>query len=172
MNLNQMPDVEIPYITISTVYPGAGPKEIEGQITKKIEDAVSTVSEIEKIESYSLDGVSIIVIEFKLSKDVNVANQEVKSKVDEVDFQINISFRRSKSNFIFSFRIGNRKSHNCIFSLFFNRYTCTRNSLSIGIGDFSGHHRLGVRNNYKEAREDQSRKMFHEVFFKISIEFR
>ena len=84
MNLNQMPDVEIPYITISTVYPGAGPKEIEGQITKKIEDAVSTVSEIEKIESYSLDGVSIIVMEFKLSKDVNVANQEVKSKVDEV----------------------------------------------------------------------------------------
>ncbi len=79
MNLNQMPDVEIPYITISTVYPGAGPKEIEGQITKKIEDAVSTVSEIEKIESYSLDGVSIVVMEFKLSNDVNVANKELKS---------------------------------------------------------------------------------------------
>ncbi len=84
MNLNEMPDVEIPYVTISTIYPGAGPKEIEGQITKKIEDAVATVSEVEKIESYSLDGVSIIVIEFKLTKNVDVANQEVKSKVDEV----------------------------------------------------------------------------------------
>lgn len=84
MNLNEMPDVEIPYVTITTVYPGAGPKEIEGQITKKIEDAVATVSEIEKIESYSLDGASIVVIEFKLTKNVDIANQEVKSKVDEV----------------------------------------------------------------------------------------
>jgi HAE1 family hydrophobic/amphiphilic exporter-1 len=84
LNLNQMPEVEIPYVTISTVYPGAGPKEIETQISKKIEDAVATVSEIEKIESYSLDGVSVVIIEFKLTKDVDVANQEVKNKVDQI----------------------------------------------------------------------------------------
>ncbi len=84
LNLNQMPDVEIPFISISTVYPGAGPKEIETQITKKIEDAISTVSEIERIESYSLESVSIIIIEFKLSKNVDVANQEVKDKIDAI----------------------------------------------------------------------------------------
>ncbi|MFP4528156.1 MAG: efflux RND transporter permease subunit [Candidatus Kapaibacterium sp.] len=84
LNLNQMPEVEIPYVTISTIYPGAGPKETETQISKKIEDAVATVSEIEKIESYSLDGVSIVIIEFKLTKDVDVANQEVKNKVDQI----------------------------------------------------------------------------------------
>ncbi|MDD3124470.1 MAG: efflux RND transporter permease subunit [Candidatus Kapabacteria bacterium] len=84
MPMNSMPDVEIPYVTIQTVYGGAGPKEIEGQITKKIEDAVSTVSEIEKITSYSLDGVSIVLIEFKLTKSVDVANQEVKNKVDAI----------------------------------------------------------------------------------------
>ena len=84
LNLEQMPDVEIPYITIQTIYPGAGPKEIETLISKRLEDAVSTVSEIEKVESYSLDGASIVIIEFKLGKDVDVANQEVKDKVDQI----------------------------------------------------------------------------------------
>lgn len=82
LNLNLMPDVEIPFVTVRTIYPGAGPKETETLITKRIEDAVSTISQIERIESYSLDGASIIIIEFQLSKDVNVANQEVKDKVD------------------------------------------------------------------------------------------
>jgi hydrophobic/amphiphilic exporter-1 (mainly G- bacteria), HAE1 family len=84
LNLNLQPDVEIPYVTVQTVYPGAGPKEIETLITKRIEDAVSTISQIERIESYSLDGASIIIIEFQLGKDVNVANQETKDKVDEI----------------------------------------------------------------------------------------
>jgi len=82
LNLNQMPDVEIPYVTIQTVYPGAGPKEIETLISKRIEESVSTISEIKRVESYSLDGVSIVMIEFELGKDIDVANQETKDKVD------------------------------------------------------------------------------------------
>ena len=70
LNLNLQPDIEIPYITISTVYPGAGPKEMETLISKRIEEAVSTVSQIERVESYSLDGVSIVIIEFKLGKQI------------------------------------------------------------------------------------------------------
>lgn len=84
LNLNLQPDVEIPYVTIRTIYPGAGPKEIETLVTKRIEDAVSTISQIERVESYSLDGASIIIIEFQLGKDVNVANQETKDKVDQI----------------------------------------------------------------------------------------
>lgn len=84
LNLDQMPDVEIPYVTVQTIYPGAGPKEIETLVTKRIEDVISTVSQIESMESYSLDGVSIIIIEFKLAKNVDVANQEVKDKVDQI----------------------------------------------------------------------------------------
>ncbi|MFH1049994.1 MAG: efflux RND transporter permease subunit [bacterium] len=84
LNLNQMPDIQIPFISISTVYPGAGPKDIETQITKKIEDEISTISQIERIESYSMESVSIIIMEFQLSKDVNVANQEVKDKIDAI----------------------------------------------------------------------------------------
>ncbi len=84
LNLNQMPDVEIPFVTVSTVYPGAGPKEVENLITKRIEDAVSTISGIKRIESYCLDGVGITLLEFRLDKDVNVANQEVKDKVETI----------------------------------------------------------------------------------------
>jgi len=84
LNLELDPDVEIPYVTISTVYPGAGPKEIETLISKKLEETVSTISQIEKVESYSLDGLSIVIIEFKLGKGIDIANQEVKDKVDEI----------------------------------------------------------------------------------------
>lgn len=84
LNLNLQPDVKIPYVTVSTIYPGAGPKEIETLITKPIEETISTISQIERIESYSLDGVSIIIIEFKMGKDVDVANQEVKDKIGEI----------------------------------------------------------------------------------------
>ncbi len=84
LNLNHMPKVEIPYVTVTTVYPGAGPKETETLITKKVEDAVSTISQIKRIESYNLDVAAITLLEFDLSKDVNVANQEVKDKVDQI----------------------------------------------------------------------------------------
>lgn len=84
MNLNNIPDVKIPYVVTNTIYPGAGPKEIETQITKKLEDAIATVSEIKTMTSYSLDGVSIILIEFDLGKDIDVANQEVKDKIDQI----------------------------------------------------------------------------------------
>ncbi len=82
--LNTMPEMKIPYVSISTVYPGAGPREVETQVSKKIEDAVSTVSMIDNIDSYSMDNVSICVIKFKMGKDVNIANAEVKDKIDAI----------------------------------------------------------------------------------------
>ena len=88
LNLNNMPQVEIPYVTVTTIYPGSGPKENETLITKKVEDAISTISEIKRIESYNLDGAAISLIEFKLTKNVNVANQEVKDKVDQIINQL------------------------------------------------------------------------------------
>lgn len=82
--LNLMPQFKIPYISISTVYVGAGPREVENQITKVIEDAVSTVSQIDFIQSYSMENVSISVIKFDMGKDVNVASQEVRDKIDAI----------------------------------------------------------------------------------------
>lgn len=84
LSLNLMPEADIPYVTIQTIYPGAGPGEVETLISKKIEDAVSTVSKIDFIESYSMDNVSIVVIAFELGKDIDIAVSEVKQKVDAI----------------------------------------------------------------------------------------
>ena len=84
LNIDMMPDVDIPVVTVQTIYPGAGPQEIETQVTKKIEDAVSTVSQIDAMTSYSLEGASIVQIMFELDKNVDIANQEVKDKVDAI----------------------------------------------------------------------------------------
>jgi hydrophobic/amphiphilic exporter-1 (mainly G- bacteria), HAE1 family len=85
LSLNLMPEVDIPYVTIQTVYAGAGPNEVENLVTKKIEDAVSTISKINYMESYSMDNVSILLIAFELGKNVDVAVAEVKQKVDAIN---------------------------------------------------------------------------------------
>jgi HAE1 family hydrophobic/amphiphilic exporter-1 len=84
LTLDFFPDVEIGFVTVQTVYPGAGPKEIESQVTKKIEDSVATISKIEYIQSYSMDSVSIVMLRFAIGKDADVATQEVKDKVDVI----------------------------------------------------------------------------------------
>ena len=84
LNLNMMPDVNIPFVTVQTIYPGAGPTEMETLVSKKIEDAVSTISKIAEINSYSMEGVSYVLIEFELGKDPDIANQEVKDKVSAI----------------------------------------------------------------------------------------
>jgi len=82
--LNLLPDTKIPFITIQTVYPGAAPEQIESQITKKIEDEISAVSRIKSISSYSVNSASIVLLEFELDKDPDVANQEVKDRLDAI----------------------------------------------------------------------------------------
>jgi HAE1 family hydrophobic/amphiphilic exporter-1 len=78
------PKAEFPYITITTVYPGAGPKEVETKISKIIEDEVATLSGIENIQSYSMNSVSNVMIKFSMKKDGDVANQEVKDKINAI----------------------------------------------------------------------------------------
>ncbi|MCD8479540.1 MAG: efflux RND transporter permease subunit [Candidatus Cloacimonetes bacterium] len=84
MSLNLMPDVEVPYVSIQTIYPGAGPREVETLITTKLEETVATVPQIDYIQSFSLENASIILVAFNLDKDINVASSEVKDKVDGI----------------------------------------------------------------------------------------
>ncbi|ACC97688.1 The hydrophobe/amphiphile Efflux-1 (HAE1) Family [Elusimicrobium minutum Pei191] len=84
MGIDMYPNVELPYVAIQTVLPGASPEEVETSITKIIEESVNTVSGIDEINSYSLDGLSITVIAFELEKDGDVAAQEVRDKVNQI----------------------------------------------------------------------------------------
>jgi hydrophobe/amphiphile efflux-1 (HAE1) family protein len=81
LNIDQYPDVDIPYVVATTVLEGAGPEQIESDVTKKIEDAVNTIGGIDHISSVSQEGVSIITIQFKLEVDGKQAAQEVREKI-------------------------------------------------------------------------------------------
>lgn len=84
LNIDQFPDVDFPYVTATTILPGAGPEQIETDVTKKIEDAVNTIGGIDHIQSVSQEGVSIIIIQFKLEVDGKLAAQEVREKIAAV----------------------------------------------------------------------------------------
>ena len=82
--IEKTPRVDLPIITISTVYPGATPLEVETLVVNKIEDAVAEISEIEKIRSQSYESFGYIYVEFLISADVNVKSIEVKDKVEAI----------------------------------------------------------------------------------------
>jgi hydrophobe/amphiphile efflux-1 (HAE1) family protein len=81
LNIDEYPDVDVPVVTIATVLPGAGPEQIETDVTKKIEDAVNTIGGIDHISSTSQEGLSIITIQFKLEVDGKQAATEVREKI-------------------------------------------------------------------------------------------
>ncbi len=81
LNVDLYPNVDIPYVIITTVLPGAGPEQIETDVTKKIEDAVNPIEGVDEIQSYSRENVSIVVIAFKLEIDSKTAAQDVREKL-------------------------------------------------------------------------------------------
>ena len=84
IGIDFLPRIDFPYITIMTVYPGAGPQEVETLISKKIEDAVSEVDGIKYIRSVSTENISQVFIEFELGIDVDFAAIDVREKIDGV----------------------------------------------------------------------------------------
>ncbi|NPB06864.1 MAG: efflux RND transporter permease subunit [Aquificae bacterium] len=80
--VDRLPDVEFPVVTVNTVYPGASPEVVDANVTRVIEEEVSTISGIEAIYSSSYAGVSVVTITFSLEKDVDVAAQEVRDAVE------------------------------------------------------------------------------------------
>ena len=81
LGVDQTPKVDVPTVSVQTVNPGATAEEIETDITKRIEDAVNTISEIEDVRSTSVQGLSTVTISFSLDKNSDVAAQEVRDKV-------------------------------------------------------------------------------------------
>ncbi len=81
LNVDLYPNVDIPYVIVTTILPGAGPEQIETDVTKKLEDAVNPIEGVDWIQSYSREGVSLLVIAFKLEIDGKVAAQDVREKL-------------------------------------------------------------------------------------------
>ncbi|QTM03193.1 AcrB/AcrD/AcrF family protein [Brachyspira hyodysenteriae] len=79
-----LPDMELPYITVSTEYENAGPEEVEKSVTRIVENAVATVSDINTITSTSEEGKSSVFIEFNWGTDLAVATADVREAIDGI----------------------------------------------------------------------------------------
>lgn len=84
MPVRLMPDVEYPYVVVTVQYNGAGPEEIESRVSNRVENAMSAISGLKHITSISQDGYSTTYAEFELSKNPDIALQEVKDKIAEI----------------------------------------------------------------------------------------
>ena len=82
LGVDLFPKVDIPTVVVTIANPGASPEEIETEITKKVEDAVNTISQVDEVRSTSSEGQSLVIIQFELSKNGDVAAQEVQNKVN------------------------------------------------------------------------------------------
>ncbi|MFC1728822.1 efflux RND transporter permease subunit [candidate division KSB1 bacterium] len=84
LGVELFPQIEFPFVTVRTIYAGAGPVEIENLITKPIEEEVSAINGVKTITSTSVEGVSIVAIEFEIGVDVDIAGLDVKDKIEIV----------------------------------------------------------------------------------------
>ena len=82
LGVDLYPKVDIPTVIVVVANPGASPEEIETEISKKVEDAVNTISQVDEVRSISSEGQSQVIITFLLSKNGDVAAQEVQNKVN------------------------------------------------------------------------------------------
>ncbi|MGE0568808.1 MAG: efflux RND transporter permease subunit, partial [Bacteroidia bacterium] len=79
----KFPDIVIPTIYVSTIYPGSSPKDIENLVCKPIEKQIKSISGVKKLTSNSVQDFSNIIVEFNTDVDVAVAKQKVKDAVDK-----------------------------------------------------------------------------------------
>jgi HAE1 family hydrophobic/amphiphilic exporter-1 len=84
LGVDRYPRIETPVVSVNTTNPGATPESIEAEVTDRIEAAVNTVAGIDELRSTSTEGQSRVTITFDLSKNPDVAAQEVRAKVDPV----------------------------------------------------------------------------------------
>ncbi|MCB9337952.1 MAG: efflux RND transporter permease subunit [Lewinellaceae bacterium] len=84
LGYEMLPEFSKPTVTITTMYPGASPSEVENSVTKKIEDALSGVENVDEIISKSMENASLIILNFKNGTDLDLAMQDAQRKIDNV----------------------------------------------------------------------------------------
>ena len=86
--VKQFPNVSFPAVVVTVTQSGAAPGEMETQITRPVEDAVASISNVKTIRSSVVQGASTTTIEFELGEDLQKVTDEVRSKIDQVRQQL------------------------------------------------------------------------------------
>ncbi|TET97275.1 MAG: efflux RND transporter permease subunit, partial [Dehalococcoidia bacterium] len=86
INQELFPDMDFPAITIVTRFPGASPDAVAEEISEPIEEAISNVEGLERLQSTSADGISLVVAEFDYGTDMEKREEEIASSVSNLTF--------------------------------------------------------------------------------------
>ena len=81
LSVELFPDINFPVVVVQTEYPGASPENVEEEVTRRIEEAVNSVSGIMTLMSRSYEGLSVVIVEFQLSVEPKTAAQDVREKI-------------------------------------------------------------------------------------------
>jgi Cu/Ag efflux pump CusA len=84
LKVDQFPNIDFPVVVVTAEYPGASPEIVESEVTKKIEEGVNAIAGINALTSRSLEGVSVVIIEFQLQVDGRKAAEDVREKVSAI----------------------------------------------------------------------------------------
>jgi hydrophobic/amphiphilic exporter-1 (mainly G- bacteria), HAE1 family len=84
LGIDLFPEIDFPFVSVVTVYPGAGPEEIETLLNEPLEEAVNSVSGVKTIYSTAQEGVSAVMIELQLGQDVDIGAIDIKDKIDAI----------------------------------------------------------------------------------------
>ena len=84
LSLENLPSVDVPYVTVTTVWPGASPEDIEKDVARRVEDAVSGVEGLKHTYSTCFENAGNTIVEFAIGTDVDVAAQDVREKIDAI----------------------------------------------------------------------------------------
>jgi HAE1 family hydrophobic/amphiphilic exporter-1 len=84
LGIDRFPNIDLPSIRVMTIYPGAASAEVESEVTQVLEDAVATVAGIDELRSISNDGVSMLMLTFRLDQNINVASQDVRDAISGI----------------------------------------------------------------------------------------
>jgi len=84
IGIDRFPAIDFPILSVTTLLPGANPSVVDSSVTNVIESAVNSVAGIETVQSTSRPGVSVVVIQFDMEKDINIAFNEVQAKINRI----------------------------------------------------------------------------------------
>src|SRR6186713_2900736 len=76
--VRELPDIDPPIVSVTTVYPGADARVVETEVTERLEEAINNIEGIKTLTSSSREQVSTITIEFNLSREIDLAAQDVR----------------------------------------------------------------------------------------------
>ena len=76
------PNIEMPMLIVITTYPGAGPEDVESLVTSEIEDAVSTLSGLENVQSQSQENLSLVMLELEYGTDMDRAHMDLQENLN------------------------------------------------------------------------------------------